>query len=74
MIVKTQVRSCSSLFWSNNLLYVAVVFLVSLSFLIFLSLFLSVSGPAVIVHSCYGVLAYGLSVCLFVCFLAKLIK
>ena len=74
MIVKTQVRSCSSLFWSNNLLYVAVVFLVSLSFLIFLSFFLSVSGPAVIVHSCCDVLAYVLSVCLFVCFLAKLIK
>ena len=73
MIVKTQVRSCSSLFWSNNLLYVAVVFLVSLSFNISF-FFLSVSGPAVIVHSCYGVLAYGLSVCLFVCFLAKLIK
>ena len=68
MIAKTHVRSCSSLVWSNSFLYVAVVFLVSLSFLIFLVFFfLSVSGPAVIVHSCCGVLAYVLSVCLFVC-------
>ena len=74
MIAKTYVRSCSSLVWSNSFLYVAVVFLVSLSFLIFLVFFLSVSGPAVIVHSCCGVPANVLSVCLFVCIVAKLIK
>ena len=74
MIAKTHVRSCSSLVWSNSFLYVAVVFLVSLSFLIFLVFFLSVSGPAVIVHSCCGVPANVLSVCLFVCIVAKLIK
>ena len=32
------------------------------------------SEPAVIGHSCCGVPANVLSVCLFVCFLAKLIK
>ena len=74
MIAKTHVRSCSSLVWSNSFLYVAVVFLVSLSLLIFLVFFLSVSGPAVIVHSCCGVPANVLSVCLFVCIVAKLIK
>ena len=74
MIAKTHVRSCSSLVWSNSFLYVAVVFLVSLSFLIFLVFFLSVSGPAVIVHGCCGVPANVLSVCLFVCIVAKLIK
>ena len=67
-------RSCSSLVSSNNSLYVAVLFLVSLCFLIFLVfIFFLVSGPAVIGHSCCGVPANVLFVCLFV-FLAKLIK
>ena len=51
----------------------STIFLVSLCFLIFLVFFLLVSGPAVIGHSCCGVPANVLSVCLFV-FWAKLIK
>ena len=49
-------------------MYVVVVFLVPLCFLIFLALiFLLVSRPNVIGHSCCGVPANVLSVCLLVC-------
>ena len=54
-------------------MWLLVVFLVSLGFLIYIYFFL-VSGLAVIVHSCCGVPANVLSVCLFFFFLAKLIK
>ena len=48
--------------------------LLLLLLLLSLLLLLLVSGPAVIGHSCCGVPANVLSVCLFVCFLAKLIE
>ena len=76
MIVKTHVRSCSSLVWSNSLLYVAVVFLVSLSFLIFLVFFISIlaccNSPQLL--RCPYQRSFFLFVGLFVCFLAELIK
>ena len=53
-------------------MWLLVVFLVSLGVLNFF--FFLVSGLAVIVHSCCGVPANVLSVCLFFFFLAKLIK